>query len=94
MSLQSVRASVERRYGLRESNDRIAETAERYHFVARVPMLCECSDPTCAAVFAIDLDEYWHARRDYPGCVLTAPGHAVDSADPALKLDDYWLQLS
>jgi hypothetical protein len=57
-------------------------------------MLCECSDPDCAAVFPIDLEEYWNARRDYPGCVLTAPGHAAETADPALKLDDYWLQLA
>ena len=94
MSLQSVRASVDRQYGLRASNDRIAETAARYHFLARVPMLCECSDPACAAVFPIDLEEYWSARRDYPGCILTVPGHTVDHADPALKLDDYWLHLA
>ena len=92
MSLQVQR--VDRRYAVRESNDRIADTAQRYHVLARVPMLCECGAPHCAGVFPIDVDEYLHARRDHPDCILTLPGHDVDGADPALKLDDYWLQLT
>jgi hypothetical protein len=93
MSLQVQRTSVRRRHEVRESNDRIADTAERYHFLARAPMLCECGAARCAGVFPIDVDEYWQARHDYPDCILTLPGHHIDGADPALKLDDYWLQL-
>ena len=94
MSLRAAyRTHAARRHEVRISNDRITATAERYHFVARVPILCECSERDCTAVFPIDIEEYRRARRVYPDCVLTAPGHVADGADPALKLRDYWLQL-
>ena len=74
----------------RQSNERIAAQAERYHFVSRVPMLCECSDHRCQELFLIGLDEYRQARRN--GGFLTAPTHTVEDAEQVEERPDYWLQ--
>lgn len=55
---------------VRESNERIADRAERFHFVSRVPMLCECASPECQQIFLIGLDRYHELR---PGGALAAP---------------------
>ncbi|HEY1370707.1 MAG TPA: hypothetical protein VGF23_26485 [Gaiellaceae bacterium] len=72
----------------RGSNELIARKAERYRFVSRVPMLCECSDPGCDAIFLIELDHYREASHDG---YLTAPGHGVESFQPERTHDTYWL---
>jgi hypothetical protein len=61
----------------RRANDRIADKAEELRFVSRLPMLCECGEPTCRAIVLIGLDEY-HAIRSSDDSVLTAPGHLVE----------------
>ena len=63
----------------RQSNDRIAEKAERLRFVSRVPMLCECSDTACRKVVMVRLEDY-HAIRADGDAVLTAPGHATEES--------------
>jgi hypothetical protein len=78
MSAQEDRAYRDRPEMARESNERIAERAERLRFLSRVPMLCECSDGACTEFVLIGLDDYRRARRD--GGFLTAPGHRVDFA--------------
>jgi hypothetical protein len=60
----------------RAANERIAEKAERLHFVSRVPMLCECGSPGCEAIVMIGLREYRELRRDEEA-FLTAPGHEI-----------------
>jgi hypothetical protein len=60
----------------RQSNDRIAEKAERLRFVSRVPMLCECSDRDCRTVVMVRLEDYHAIRRD-DDALLTAPGHST-----------------
>jgi hypothetical protein len=62
----------------REANDRIAEKAARLRFVSRVPMLCECSTPSCRTVVMVSLTDY-HALRDDETAFLTAPGHTAAS---------------
>ena len=88
MSAQAERAQLTRPETVRGSNDRIAQRAAQLHFVSRVPMLCECSDPGCQTIVLIELDRYQELRkRGY----LTAPEHAVDEAAPIAQEDGYWL---
>lgn len=63
----------------RAANERIAEKAERLHFVSRVPMLCECSRPGCRSIVMIALHEYRKVRDDRDA-FLTAPGHRIEGA--------------
>lgn len=63
----------------RQSNDRIADKAERLRFVSRVPMLCECSDHDCRTVVMVHLDDYYAIRRD-DDAFLTAPGHVAEES--------------
>ena len=74
---------------VRSSNDRIAQRAVEHRFVSRVPMLCECSDAACEAIFLIELDRYRDLRRSG---YLTAPEHAVAHAAPTAREHGYWLQ--
>jgi hypothetical protein len=78
MSAQRQRAYVSRPESARQSNERIAEQAERLHFVSRVPMVCECDDGDCRQILLLDLDEYRKVRREAE--FLTAPGHAIADA--------------
>lgn len=66
---------VRREDQARESNDRIARSARRMHFVARVPFLCECEHPQCRELVQLSLEEYQQVRRER--VPLTAPGHDV-----------------
>ena len=63
----------------RAANDRIAEKARRLQFLSRVPMLCECSTPSCHTLVMVGLDEYEQIRADRDS-FLTAPGHEVEGA--------------
>jgi len=91
MSAQEDRAHVSRPEDARHSNHRIADRAERFRFVSRVPMLCECSDPDCQRLFLIELAAY---RKVPPGCFLTVPGHSVDEHEPTTRTDEYWQHAS
>lgn len=64
---------------VRAGNEQVARKAEQYQFTARVPMLCECSDPARAELVLISLDEFWQLPD---GAALTAPGHPVEGASP------------
>ena len=59
----------------RAANERIIQRAARLRFTARVPVMCECSDPSCYEIFPIALDEYWRLRSG--GGYLVAPAHTV-----------------
>jgi hypothetical protein len=63
---------------MRLSNDRIAESAQRYHFMSRVPMLCECSDIGCQKLFLISLPDYRRLRSER--AYVTVPGHTVSGS--------------
>ena len=89
MSAQAERAQLTRSEHVRAAHDRIADRAVQYQFVSRVPMLCECSDPSCRSIFLIGLDRYEELREDG---YLTFPGHTVDGGEPTARDDGYWLQ--
>jgi len=89
MSAQRERAELSRPDQVRSSNDHIAERAVRLHFVSRVPMLCECSDPDCRSIILVALDRYHELR---PSGFFTAPSHGIEDAEPALREDGYRLQ--
>jgi hypothetical protein len=72
----------------RKANDRIAEKAARLNFVSRVPILCECSAPSCRKIVMVSLDEYRRIRDD-PDAFITAPGHGHDEAESQEKADGY-----
>jgi len=78
---------VTRPHEARKSNERIAEQADRFHFVSRVPMLCECSDPACRQIFLIKLERY---REICDGGYLTAPEHELDGHARVLEEQDFW----
>lgn len=88
MSAQRERVHLSRSEEVRTSNDHIAERAVRLHFVSRVPMLCECSDPSCRSILLIGLERYDELRD---AGFFTAPGHTVDDAAPELREDGYRL---
>ncbi len=64
----------------RKANDRIAEKAEQFRFVSRVPMLCECSEPGCRTIVMVSLGDYREIRRTEDS-FITAPGHGADEAE-------------
>jgi hypothetical protein len=61
----------------RAANERIAQRAASLHFASRVPMICECANPSCREMILIDLADYWQLRAD-PRRYLTAPGHVLE----------------
>jgi hypothetical protein len=65
----------------------IADKAEHYRFVSGAPMLCECSDPSCQAIFLIAVERYREASK---GAYLTAPGHSIDDATPTDEDHGFW----
>lgn len=87
MSAREQTDHVTRPEKARESNERIAERADRLRFVSRVPMLCECSDPDCEQIFLIELGRY---REIQHAGYLTLPHHAVEGANPHVAEDGYW----
>lgn len=60
----------------RASNERIARSAFRLHFVSRVPFLCECDDQDCTELVMLALDDYEQARPR----AITAPAHDASQA--------------
>ena len=71
----------------RRANERIAEKADRFRFVSRVPMLCECSTPGCRTVFMIALSDYREIRES--DALIVAPGHAAQGADLERREQEY-----
>jgi hypothetical protein len=70
------------------ANDRIADKAQRLHFVSRVPLLCECSGPGCRGLLMISLDDYRQVRRQ-PDSFLTAPGHEIEGTEVHTTMSGY-----
>jgi hypothetical protein len=64
----------------RAANDRIAEKARQLHFLSRVPMMCECSKPSCRQLVMVSLGEYREIREDY-NTFLAAPSHDAEEAE-------------
>ena len=73
---------------VREANERLAREAERLHFMARVPMLCECSDTGCDELFLMSLFDFRSAQDVF----VTAPGHRIQNARPVRQEREFWLQ--
>jgi hypothetical protein len=72
----------------RAANERIAGKAAALHFIARVPMMCECSSADCRTVVMIGLEEYRAIRRDRD-LFLVAPGHDADRLELSQETSDY-----
>jgi hypothetical protein len=51
-------------------------------------MLCECRESDCASIVLIGRERYEELRETG---FFTAPGHAIDDAEPTLREGDYWL---
>jgi hypothetical protein len=74
----------------REANERIAQAAERNHFVSRMPLFCECGDPDCRELVLVSRERFEAIRRE-ANLYLTAPGHQLESAERTSASADYWL---
>ena len=72
----------------RAANDRIARRAEEFRFVSRVPMLCECSLPSCRTIVMISMEEYREIRNN-PNSFLTAPDHDLEDTNLERQTQDY-----
>jgi hypothetical protein len=57
----------------RQSNEQLARSAARLHFVSRVPFLCECNDLECRELVPLFLADYEQARSQ----PITASGHKI-----------------
>jgi hypothetical protein len=91
MSVRELAIESDRPNEVRAGNDRIAERAAQLRFVSRVPMLCECHDPTCSQMVLIGLEEYGKLRAERR-CYLTAPDHRLAGATVDSMQPGYWLQ--
>src|SRR3954463_8482351 len=60
----------------REANEAIAETAAEHGLTERVPLICECAEPTCTEIVRLSVAEYEMVRAE-PRWFLNAPGHEV-----------------
>ena len=58
----------------REANEGIQEAARKYHVDGSLPVICECSDPSCVELLRLKLAEY-EAVRATPTHFIHAPGH-------------------
>jgi hypothetical protein len=81
---------VSRSQEAQSANERLANKAEQFRFVSRIPMWCECDDPDCRTMVLISVDEYRDARAAMS--LVTAPEHVVDNADLHLRDTEYWVQ--
>ena len=63
----------------REVNERIAETAERFH-ADEADFVCECADQQCAERVGATLDEYEQVRA-HGDRFLLVPGHEDESVE-------------
>jgi hypothetical protein len=72
----------------REANDRIGQKAAELRFVSRVPMLCECSEPSCRTIVMIGLAAY-HAIRRSEDSLLTSPGHQIEGTALETQTSEY-----
>ncbi len=71
----------------REANQRIvAAAAEIGLSTPTVPFICECADPSCTQVLAVDLGDYEAIRRNARR-FLHAPGHD-DGLGEVVELHD------
>lgn len=90
MSAQEQQRLTTRSENAFEANERLARTAAALHFVSRVPMFCECSDPRCRALALITVDRYREVRAD-PTLCLTAAEHTPDGTQLVAQESGFWL---
>jgi hypothetical protein len=64
--------SFSRSQWARASNDAIARSAARLHFVSRVPFLCECERDGCEELVLLTGEEFAASKSG----LITAPHHA------------------
>lgn len=67
----------------REVNERIAESAERFH-AGSTEFICECGDPQCTHRVEATLAEYEEVRKD-GATFLLAPGHGDGSIERVVE---------
>jgi hypothetical protein len=67
----------------RDVNERIAESAERFH-ADRTEFVCECSDPSCTHRVSVRLAEYEEVR-DESATFLVLPGHEEEDIERVIS---------
>jgi hypothetical protein len=67
----------------RDVNERIAESAERFH-ADEADFVCECADQACAERVAATLDEYEQVRA-HGDRFLLVPGHEDERVERVVE---------
>jgi hypothetical protein len=67
----------------REVNERIAESAERFH-ATETHFVCECGDPRCTHRIEATLDHYHRVRED-GDTFLLVPGHEDERVEAVIR---------
>jgi hypothetical protein len=67
----------------RDVNERIAETAHRFHST-ETQFVCECADPECTERVPATLDEYEQVREDGTHFLLV-PGHEDERVERVVE---------
>jgi hypothetical protein len=67
----------------RDVNERIAESAERFH-AGDAEFVCECADPACAERVPATLDQYEEVRADGTHFLLS-PGHELPELERVVE---------
>jgi hypothetical protein len=75
----------------REVNNRILDLSDRFGAEDTTDFLCECSDPGCAAMVSLTVEEY----RSIPAesiHFVTTPGHFEPTVDEVIgRHDRFWI---
>lgn len=58
----------------RAANEQLAQIVGRQGLAGRMPLVCECADPTCRELLRVPVEDYEWARSQ-PTRFLNLPGH-------------------
>lgn len=73
------------------SNEAMISKALRFKIGARLPFLCECSDPKCEDILLLDADAWRLACDGAAATYVTAPNHLVQDASLTIRAAEYWV---
>ena len=65
---------------LRNANETIQASADRFTLVDSIPFICECPDPECSEVVNLSYDTY-EAIRQSPRQFFNVSGHETPSVE-------------
>ena len=73
------------------SNEAMVAQARRFKIGARLPFLCECSDPGCNHILLLDPGAWRLACDGAARTYVTAPNHLVQDASLTIRGAEFWV---